>query len=260
MGKTFRNILINSTLAFVSAFIITTIIHEFGHYISYLIFGANPTLFHNYVQIPDQQLDLHVKIISALAGPVFSLIQGLIFSIIISKWKENSAKYLLILWLSLLGFVNFFGYLLMTPLSKVGDTGKAAELLNMSYVFRILIAVIGLAILIWVILKIGKYFSNFIPADLDLKQRSKYVYHIMFFPIMIGSLVNMLLAFPVVAILSVIYPLTSSYVIMSSFGSILKSKLSLQEATAIGNNIKLQLVFLALITIIINRLLTFGIG
>jgi len=247
-------------MAFVSAFIITTIIHEFGHYISYLIFGTNPTLFYNYVQTPDQLMAIHVKIISALAGPVFSLIQGITFAIIVSKLKENSAKYLIFLWMSLLGFVNFFGYLLMTPLSKVGDTGKVAELLNMSYFFRLLIAVIGLAILIWVILKIGKYFSNFIQAGLELKQRSKYVYHIMFFPIMIGSLMNMLLAFPVVAFLSVIYPLTSSYVVMISFGSILKSKLSLQKTTEIEEKISISLLLLIMGMIILNRLLTLGIG
>ncbi len=260
MDKPLKNILINSTLAFVSAFVLTTFIHEFGHYISYLLFGANPTLFHNYVQTPEQPLDIHVKIISALAGPVFSLIQGIVVGIIVSKGQKNTAKFLFFLWLSLLGYINFFGYLLMTPLSTVGDTGKVAELLNIEYSIRILIAIVGLAILIWIILKTAKYFSNFIPAGQDMKQKSKYVYRIMFFPIMIGSVINMLLAFPVVAFLSIIYPLTSSYAIMTSFSVILKSNNSHPVKSEIEGKILRSLVILTMSSIILNRLLTFGIG
>ncbi len=260
MDKSFRNILINSTLVFISAFIITTINHEFGHYISYIIFGANPTLFHNFVQTPDQTLSLYVKVVSALAGPVISLFQGIVFGMIVSKGLKNTVNHLFFLWISLLGYVNFFGYLVMTPLSTVGDTGKVAELLNISYSIRILIAVVGFAILIWLILKIGKNFSNFIPAELDMKRKAKYVYTIMFFPIMIGSVVNMILAFPVVAFLSIIYPLTSSYVIMSSFGSILKNSDPQPTKPEFENRIMKSVVLLLLCAIILNRLLTIGVG
>ncbi len=92
MKKALRNILINSTLAFISAFIMTTIIHEFGHYLSYLVFGANPTLFHNYVQSADQSLNLSAKIISALAGPFISLLQGLAFGFMVTRRKGNTAS------------------------------------------------------------------------------------------------------------------------------------------------------------------------
>ena len=215
MDKLFRNILVNSTLAFISAFVITTFIHEFGHYFSYLLFGANPTLFHNYVQTSDQPLSIQSRVISALAGPFFSLVQGVVFGTIVSKGKKNTAGYLVFLWLSLLGYMNFFGYLVMTPFSTAGDTGKVAEILNIAWPIQIIIAVGGFAILIWLIMKTGKNFSNFISPEFDLKLRVKYVYRIMFFPIMIGSVVNALLAFPVVAVISIIYPATSSYAIIS---------------------------------------------
>jgi hypothetical protein len=142
MKISFRNILVNSTLAFVSAFIFTTIFHEFGHYLSNLLFGADPTWFHNYVQISDESLTVNMRIFSALAGPFFSLVQGIVLGFIITKTKGNSASRLFILWLSLLGFVNFFGYLIMTPFSTTGDTGKVAELLNLALIVRIIIAVV----------------------------------------------------------------------------------------------------------------------
>jgi len=260
MDKSFRNILINSTLFFISAFIITTFIHEFGHYISYSIFGANPTLYHNFVQTHDQTLSLHVRIISALAGPTISLLQGIIFGILVSSGRKNTVSHLFFLWLSLLGYVNFFGYLIMTPLSTVGDTGKVAELLRISYAIRIAIAVVGFAVLIWLILKIGKNFSNFIPVRLDAKKRAKYVYNIMFFPIMIGSVLNMIFAFPVVAILSIIYPLTSSYVIMSSFNSIFKNTNPQPSKPEFETRILKSAVLLFTCSIILNRILTIGVG
>jgi len=258
MDKARKNVLINSTVAFVSAFFITTFIHEGGHFISYLIFRASPTLFHNHVYIPDQQLGLHIRIISALAGPFGSLFQGIIFAAVISRRGESRVIDLLFLWLGLLGFINFLGYLMMTPLSGAGDTGKVAELLGMSYVYRILMAATGFAILIFIVLKIGRYFSNFIPAEYGEAERRKYVYHIMFFPILIGSAINTLFAFPIPAFLSAVYPATSSFVIMSSFGAIMKSPANSGHKKEIEERFSRSLLLLAVLGMLLNRLLTNG--
>jgi hypothetical protein len=117
-----------------------------------------------------------------------------------------------------------------------------------------------LVLLIWIILKIGRNFSNFIPEQQDLKKKAKYVYHNMFFPIIIGSIVNTLLAFPVMVFISIIYPATSSYVIMSSFGSILKSSNQQAARSEIESKIIRSLILLTIFAIIFNRLLTLGIG
>ncbi len=260
MNKPLNTIVINSTLAFVSAFVLTTVIHESGHFLSYIVFGAHPTLFQNYVQTPDQHLSTLARVVSALAGPVISLVQAVVFGLIVSKGRKNTAGHLLFLWLSLLGFVNFFGYLVMTPLFTAGDTGAVAAILNIDYAIRVLIALIGLALLLWVIRITARAFANFIPAGLDAQKRAQYVYRIMFFPIMIGSVVNTLLAFPVAALLSAIYPATSSYVIMSSFRAILHTSSSQVSRSECEVAISKSLVFLALSAIILNRLLTLGVG
>lgn len=259
MKNSFKNILINSSLAFVSAFIITTFIHELSHYLAHLIFGADPTLFHNYVQTAEGHRNITAGVVSALAGPVMSLLQGIFFTFLFLKKKNNSAINLLLLWISLLGYVNFFGYLVMTPFFISGDTGKAAELLNLDYYIRFLIALIGFIILILIIFNTGKNFSYFIPEENDLRVRSKYIYHVMFFPIIIGSLINSILAFPVVVLLSVIYPATSSYVIMSSFGAILKTTIPVFKSE-IEDKINYSLLIIFIGSIILNRLLTFGVG
>ena len=58
MKKNVANVFINSTLAFVVAFFITTFVHEFGHFFAYSVFGANPVMFHNSVQTGALNLDL----------------------------------------------------------------------------------------------------------------------------------------------------------------------------------------------------------
>jgi hypothetical protein len=205
-------------------------------------------------------MSLHEIVISALAGPSISLIQGTIFGFIVTRGKSNSVRHLFYLWLSLLGFVNSFGYLLMTPFSTEGDTGKAAEVLNIAYGFRFVIASIGLIALLWIIFKVAKNFSNFIPVQKDVDLRTKYVYRLMFFPIIIGSLVNVLMAFPVVSVLSIVYPATSSYVIMSSFPVILKASNQSSTSSDLEDSILKSLVILVLCAIVLNRLLTLGIG
>jgi hypothetical protein len=255
-----QNVFINSMLVFVSAFIITTIIHESGHFISYYLFGAHPYMYHNYVGVAELKLSITTKIVSAMAGPVISCIQGIIFGVIVLKKPDSTPKSLLFLWLSLLGFINFFGYLMLTPLSTVGDTGKVAELLNLSYIYRILVAVIGIITLIYLVIKIGRNFVNFIPRETGLPERRKYVNSLVLFPIIAGSAVNVLLAFPVPVILSVIYPATSSYAVMCAYGVILKTKRAPSLESIIENKISRFLIFLTLSAILLNRLLTMGVN
>ena len=82
----------------------------------------------------------------------------------------------------------------------------------------------------------------------------------MLFPIVIGSVVNTLLAFPVPAVLSVIYPATSSYVIMSGFGAIMKSASEGGVRSEIEERVMKSMVVLTVCVICLNRLLTLGLG
>lgn len=258
MSKSHRNIFVNSTLAFVSAFIITTIIHESGHYLTSYFFGSPSKLYHNYVETSETQIRVLAVIIIALAGPFISLIQGVIASGLVLFRQKNTQQDLLLLWLGLLGFVNFFGYLMLTPLSTVGDTGKVAELLQIHYILRIGISLLGIAALLLIVMTTGKEFARFIPSASGLVEKRKYVNAILLFPIIIGSIINSILAFPVVAVLSVIYPATSPYVILSSYGKILKEINSSSNDSFIYQKISAFLIGLFIVCVLINRLLTQG--
>jgi hypothetical protein len=260
MNKPFRNILVNATTAFVAAFLITTFFHEFGHFISYRIFGFDATLFHNYVYTPAQEIGRTARIVSLMAGPLFSLLQGIFFAALISSKRKRRPIHLLFLWLSLLGFINFFGYLMMTPLFAVGDTGKVAEILQLDALYRIMIAVIGLVVLIYLILKTARHFSDFIPEGIEKSRKEQYVYRIMFFPIIIGSIMNTVLAFPAPVLLSIIYPATSAYMIMISFRIILKTPGADSERSEIEKRISRPVLSVFIVALLLNRLLTLGLG
>jgi len=260
MKKSLNNVLVNSTLAFVLAFFVTTFVHEFGHFFAYTVFGANPVMFHNAVQTGVLNLNVAERLVAVLAGPCISLLQGLLFGFLISRRRGDRIIDLLFLWLGLLGFINFCGYLLLTPLSSAGDTGKAADLLHSPMFVRIVVALFGLTLMFYVVFNLGKFFSNFIPATSDARERSKYVYHLLFYPILIGSFVNTLFSLPAPVAISIIYPATSSFVIMSAFGAVLNSPGKSPASAAAGEKISLFLAATTLLAIVINRLLTLGLG
>jgi hypothetical protein len=250
----------NSLVGFVTAFLFTTFIHESGHFFAYLFSGAHPVLYHNYVSVDEPELSTTIRVIAAMAGPVISLMQGIILGLIVTRRRSSSAWDLLLLWLCLLGLVNFFGYLMLTPLSTGGDTGKAAELIGLPAIYRIFISIAGIAVLILLVTRLGKYFSRFIPVNGDISQRRSYVNALVMYPVLVGSVINVLLAFPVPALLSVIYPATSSYVILSAYGVILRAADSPAASSIPELKISRLLVILMLAGIIINRLLTLGVG
>ncbi len=258
MKSSSKYLFFNSLLAFVAAFLLTTFIHESGHFISYLVFNAQPVLHHNYVATPGIELRVTAQVISAMAGPVISLIQGMLFLFILSGRKEGSAVNLLFLLLGFMGLINFFGYLMLTPLSSVGDTGKVASLLNIPFWGQILIAVSGLLIILLVIFRYASWFGRFIPQTENVKERGKYVNAVILYPVMLGSLINAAFAFPVQVLLSIIYPLTSSYIILWGYGKVLKADVQNEADSNLLAGLSPLILSVLIVIIIISRLLVSG--
>lgn len=258
MKPSTKTLFLNSLLAFVSAFLLTTFLHEAGHFISYKFFGAQTTLYHNYVQTTGSDIGLWGRIISSLAGPLTSLAQGLIFLMLLKRIQSGASIHLLTLWMMFLGFVNFFGYLMLTPLSTSGDTGKVASLLGIPSWVSICIAIAGLAILLWIVFQQSHQIARFLPSETDLKIRSRYVNAILLFPVMMGSVINAALAFPIPVWLSLLYPLTSSYVLLWGYGRVLEAQ-PLKDATSeLWTTIRPELAAITVTMILINRLLVSG--
>jgi hypothetical protein len=210
------NVTINSAVLYVVAFLITTIIHELAHAVAGAIHGSSPVLHHNYVaHFAKEPLSSIQSTTIAMAGPVVSLLQGLIAGFAFLKSQQRDIKNLLLLWLCILGFNNFLGYLMTGPLFQNGDVGRAYQLLNTPLWFQLAAALASSLLLLLLAYKLTAPFLNFSfqPSWVESAASKKnFSFHILILPWLVGSGVVTILYLPIVAIVSIIYPIMSGMV------------------------------------------------
>ncbi len=260
-GESARKVVLlaNSTVAFIGAFTFTTLLHELGHFVSYLAFGAHATLYFNQVQADDTTVSLTGVIVSALAGPVVSLLQGIVCAWWVRTRRQNDAAQLFLQWLALLGVINFFGYLMLTPLSSVGDTGRVAGLLGFPAWLSALIAIGGIAVLLVIVFRQDRHFARFLHGDPGSRDRARWINVLVFFPIIVGSVVNVIFAFPIPTAISAIYPATSSLTVLAGYSAMLSAPRAELPASPLGRSVSWSLVAVAVALLVVNRLLVRGV-
>ncbi|HEY0976779.1 MAG TPA: hypothetical protein VGE21_04865 [Flavobacteriales bacterium] len=230
-----RLLILNSAVCYVLAFLLTTVLHELGHATVGSVLGSSPVLHHNYVAHLDRDaLPVIDQVWIALAGPLVSFAQGLVLLPVVNRRRGGGLFNLFVLWCMLLGFGNFLGYLMTGPLFTAGDIGKVYVLLKIPMALRIGIAVIGAAALAWVAYFSTRPFLQFAtrPALVeDASSRTAFNFRIIIVPWLVGSVVVTLLYLPVVAIVSIIYPVTSGMVFIFPW----KNARRVTDAKALGS-------------------------
>jgi hypothetical protein len=211
-----RLLVLNSAVGYVLAFLLTTVLHESAHAIVGAVLGSSPVLHHNYVaHYGRDTMPVVHQVWIALAGPLLSFAQGLLLLPLVKRHGGGGLFKLFLLWCMLLGFGNFLGYLMTGPIFTAGDIGKVQLLLELPMALRIGIAVIGAAALAWVAYFSTRPFLQFATHPLmveDAASRTAFNFRIIILPWIIGSVAVTLLYLPVVAIVSIIYPITSGMV------------------------------------------------
>lgn len=136
-----RLLLINSSVAFSLALLLTITIHEFGHAIAALVLGFHPVV-HTF-SVDTNVITNQQHVITLLSGPIVSLVLGLVFlNLPIIK---NSFWRLVLLWMGLLGVQEFFGYLMTAPFKNVGDISSALQRLGAPLPVTLVVFAIGCA-------------------------------------------------------------------------------------------------------------------
>jgi len=216
MNKEKTLLILNSTVLYILAFLVTTVIHELAHAFMGMNLGSGAILHHNYVEHPlISNLTVQARVMISLAGPIMSLIQGIAVGWFFVKIRKASYTKLFLLWTSVLGFTNFFGYLMTGPIFHLGDIGKVYGILNISLPLQIIFAVFGLLILAFVAYKLTVPFLEFSFLEewvSNPETRSHFAFSIIILPWLIGSAVVTILYLPVVAVVSIIYPFTSGMI------------------------------------------------
>lgn len=136
-----RSLTANATLAFVLAGMVNSILHEGAHAAAGLVLGLGPTISPFSVEFADEGSTTQ-QIITASAGPVFSLVMGLVLMVVARRWGSGFGR-LFWMWLPFMGVMNFVGYLFIAPFAQAGDTGKVLSLLGAPTPVYIASAVVG---------------------------------------------------------------------------------------------------------------------
>jgi hypothetical protein len=210
------NIIRNSTLLYLMAFLLTTILHEVAHALTGYVFHSQPVLHHNYVQhLQTDHLLVQQQVWIALAGPLFSFVQGIWAAVVFMKFNRQRLADLFLLWFAVLGLNNFLGYLMTGPFARAGDIGKVYALVNSPIGVQIGIAILAALALVFMAYKMTRPFLSFAYKEewiADGRQRKDFSFRILFLPWILGSCAMTLLYLPVAAVISIVYPVMSGMI------------------------------------------------
>ena len=136
-----RALTANAALAFVLAAIVNSVLHESAHAIAGLVQGLTPTISPFSVDYVPEGTTTE-RIITAAAGPLFSLVLGLGLIRLARSWGSGFGR-LFWLWLAFMAVMNFVGYCFIAPFAHNGDTGQALALLGAPTWIFLIVSIIG---------------------------------------------------------------------------------------------------------------------
>jgi hypothetical protein len=121
-----RFALFNSSVAYAVALLATITWHEFGHALAAKAQGLSPTM--HAFSVDTHTTSDRQELITALAGPVLSLVTGLGFLALHRVLRRSGFWPLVALWMGLAGVQTFSGYLITGLFFPRGDIGVALQL------------------------------------------------------------------------------------------------------------------------------------
>lgn len=197
-------------LVFALALRISSILHEGAHALAGWLYGASFTVSSWAVHAND--VPASVGIIMALAGPLYSLLQG-IACLLASRLLEpkNGAPRLLVIWLALHGFSAGFGYML-TPYAGKGDVFVACQLLGLGNAARLPCVLLGAAGLLWTGWLCATLLLPFAESDGAVAvpdARARLLQQIALVPWLLGTVIALAFAWPYDNLFGLIYEVIS---------------------------------------------------
>jgi hypothetical protein len=260
-----KYVTINSALLFVITSITVMTLHECGHFLAAILVHAKQiALHHNNETNIDAGLPLASVLFIKGAGPLVSLIIGMLFHLGCSLQAKRDTLFLFKLYMSAFGYIGFFGYLMIAPVFQGGDTGYICYALGFPPWLTITIAVTGGIVLFLIINKLMKYFVEMGSKEIiaDKPGRIAFMFHLLIYPLASGLIITTLLNLPVPAFISLIAPICSPFTFLWGYGNAMYKKYPSANANKqfdSFNKIKPWLFISLALVIIVNRLLVHGI-
>jgi hypothetical protein len=133
-------------VTYATAQLVEVFAHEASHALAARALGFQPAIG-QFVEIHVTSPDRGKEAIVAAAGPLGSLLVGLVCWAVYRRGvRRLTYPNLLLMWLGMTGLIAFAGYIVVTPLLPVGDTGILARLYNVPVPVQIVIGVAGMAL------------------------------------------------------------------------------------------------------------------
>lgn len=264
-NRQYRNLILNSSLLFVIASIIEMIAHECGHFVAALMMNAqNVALHHNYVSDTASDLTVAQVVFVKAAGPLVSLLIGIIFHFVCSRQRSRGLGFLFTLYMAVFGYIGIFGYMLVAPFFTSGDTGYICSILEFPMWLTVMVAVVGSGILYLLMRQLVRYFVEMgTPEIITAKEtRHPFINALVLYPLMIGIAVTTLLNLPVQVPLSLIAPICSPFAILWTYGDALSKEyptVAMSSSIEPINRLSMTWVIIFVLTVIANRLLVYGV-
>jgi len=211
---------IRTTLLFFTAYALNTEVHEVAHALMAYSLGIRSTLFHYYVDPDFTSVDPMPRVLVAIAGPVFSLVFGLLCWLIYHKIRQRTSK-LSWLYLAIFGISIFLGNLFLA--SFVGDFGTAATLLNVTPTLRLLVSITGLILSGMFLYAMGQELVKWAPHG---SSRTMAMAHMVVLPAMLGTAAVILAFLPLPPDFIVGWVATSSFWLFAAGGAYLASEVA----------------------------------
>jgi hypothetical protein len=163
--------------------------------------------------------------------------------------------------MSVMGFINFGGYLMLTPLIPYGDTGRVFAMLDSPMWLQWLVALTALAGSMWVIRNFTNDFEHQIPEALNDHPYApgQLPNLLVAYPTYIGVVITTLLSLPAPTFASILYPATSPFIVFMIYGQLRRKEESLVGRASYPENISVILIAITTIFIVITRLLVKGV-
>jgi hypothetical protein len=152
------------TVLFFAGYTVNSILHEFAHALTAYALGTGSTLFHFYVNVDEANVANWQLALIGAAGPLFSLLFGLICLLAYRKSPESPPQ-LLFLYLSAAGINMFLGNL--SSASFVGDFSRVAATLNLPMAARHAITVAGLGCIVVFMFFVGGELLHWAPSGIN---------------------------------------------------------------------------------------------
>ena len=241
---------INSLLITLATSLITTMLHEGAHYVTARFMNVPASLHHNYVITPDNT-PLNTATIISAAGPLFSLILGVISLVFSIRYNKISLLKLFTLWLGMQGILTFLGYILIAPIAREGDTGKVFAYFGFPIYVSIGIAIASFIYVNKLFSGFAKYFTYYKAGEFSTKNedcRQLLIYPI-FGSIILGTILNLPVVIWVSLLPTVFMPMTY-FATMGAYKG-----LKITNDQVIFSKIPMPLVVLTIVCVAVFRYL-----